>query len=127
MARPISALTRFILSVPRETPVAEVIAAAAKNGLTTGAGNVHLVRGKYELGPDGTVVRRAGPTKRTRASTGARAGRERSGNPVDGKVGADAEVALKAAVVAVVLESGLDRAKTVFEEVVADVRAFCAG
>ena len=64
MARPISDLTKLILSLPRETPVAEVIQHAEKNGMSTSANNVHRVRAKHAVGADGTVAKKGSTSKR---------------------------------------------------------------
>lgn len=77
MARPISPLTKLILSIPRDTPVADVIAMAKQEGLTTSAGNVHQVRSKYELDADGSVVKKgtakAAPKKAAKGGKAAKA------------------------------------------------------
>jgi hypothetical protein len=56
MARPISDLTKFILSQPSGTSVAEVIAAADAQGLSASQSNVHRVRANFEIAVDGSVV-----------------------------------------------------------------------
>lgn len=142
MARPISPLTKLILSFPREDPVAEVVGAVAARGLTTSAGNVHHVRAMYEIGADGSVRKRVTePAPRT--ARAARAASRGGGSPVGRAPHGDrhpsgataqpsavetrdagyTEDALKAAVVEVVLEFGVDRATTVFDEVVAAIRS----
>jgi len=139
MARPISPLTKLILSFSRETPVAEVVDTVAASGLTTSAGNVHQVRAKYEISPEGSVIKRvtAGAPGTARATTRGRGMPVRRALPGTHQPGGatapsraapprhagDAESALKAAVVEVVLEYGVDRATTVFDEVVAAIRS----
>ncbi len=44
MARPLSPTTKFILSLPSDLPVAEVVAKAEAAGLPTSKGNVYQVR-----------------------------------------------------------------------------------
>lgn len=73
MARPISSLTKLILSIPRDTPVADVIAMAKQEGLTTSAGNVHQVRSKYELAEDGSVVKKGTGKASKKAAKGGKA------------------------------------------------------
>jgi hypothetical protein len=56
MARPISDLTKFILSQPSGMSVTDVIAAADAQGLSASQSNVHRVRANFEMATDGSVV-----------------------------------------------------------------------
>lgn len=157
MARPISPLTKLILSIPRDTPVADVIAMAKQEGLTTSAGNVHQVRSKYELDADGSVVKKGTGKASKKAAKGGKPAKAAAPAPAAPaakpakpakaakaaakpakkaapkkaapaaarapKTDSDAEKALKAAAVAMVLAHGVDRAQAVVDNVIASIRS----
>lgn len=146
MARPISPLTKFILSLPRETSVGDVIAKAKDKGLKTSAGNVHQVRSKYEL-QGGSVVKKGGAPRKApkaakkaapKAAPAAKAapkaappavkrgpGRppKAASAPAAAGKSNDAEKALKEAAIAVVLAHGIVRAQAVVDGVISRIRA----
>jgi hypothetical protein len=149
MARPISDLTKFILSRPSELSVADVIAAADAQGLSASMSNVHRVRAKFEMRADGSVVSRGASKRKVAAeapsakatSATKRAGRgtrpaaafvtrtssaKTAHSPPTAvhKPGPDdTEKTMRAAVLAVVLGHGVDRARDVVDAVVAKLRA----
>lgn len=126
MARPISDLTKLILSLPREAPVAEVIQHAEKNGMSTSANNVHRVRAKHAASADGTVGKKGSTPKRgsraRRTTKPAKTPKQVAGPPTPSAEG-DAAQALRVAAVALVLDVGVDRARAVFEAVVERIHA----
>lgn len=97
MARPISSLTKLILSIPRDTPVADVIAMAKQEGLTTSAGNVHQVRSKYELAEDGSVVKKGTGKASKKAAKGGKAAKAAAPAPAPAAKPAKAAKAAKSA------------------------------
>ena len=127
MARPISDLTKLILSLPRDTPVAEVIRHAEKNGMSTSANNVHRVRAKHALGADGTVAKKASSSKRgsraRRAAKPAKPAKQVAALRAPSSAEGDAAQALRVAAVALVLDVGVDHARAVFEGVVERIHA----
>ena len=126
MARPLSDLTKLILSLPRETPVAEVIQHAEKNGMSTSANNVHRVRAKHAAGADGTVGEKRSTSKRgSRARRTAKPARpaKQVAAPRAPSAEGDTAQALRVAAVALVLDVGVDRARAVFEGVVERIHA----
>ena len=71
MARPLSELTKLILSLPSDMRVADVVAKANEKGMTTSKGNVHQVRSKHGGKAAKGSRKPAQPTKKTSAKGGA--------------------------------------------------------
>jgi hypothetical protein len=113
MARPRSALSKFILSLPRDLSVKEVIAKAKAKGLKTDDSNVYRVR---------RLVKAKAPTK---AASPRRAITGRNGTSVPRPVTStrSAEDLLRA----VAAEIGLRRAVEIVQRERAKVRAAIGG
>jgi len=97
MARPPSALSNFILSLPRDLPVKEVIAKARANGMKATESNIYRVRRTF-----------AGPGAKASSSPPSSASAPRRGRPpsVGGGGSSRAEDLLRS----VAAEIGLGRA-----------------
>lgn len=112
MARPRSALSKFVLSLPRDLSVKEVIAEAKAKGMKTSENNVYRIR---------RLVR----AKTPRAATTRRAGAVRNGASVTRPIAtmSSTEDLLRA----VAAEIGLGRAVEILQGERARVRAAIAG
>jgi hypothetical protein len=112
MARPISDLTKFILSRPSGMSVADVIAAAGARGLSASQSNVHRVRASFEMAADGTVVKK-GALKKNRAARAPKAAPEKA---------APVKAVAKATPAAVAVKTAIPKTKTDYVRGLADMK-----